>query len=139
MKKFNPMFVNPRVMYEGTFGGTMWYTCERGHPYSVGDCGQNVMTSTCPCGAKIGGSESSGRLARAGNNVLDVDQRMQATAELGYSPSHIKPPPPTPSRILFSFLCIGFFQNGATSGFETCFCYQIPTQKLPRIHNKDIY
>jgi hypothetical protein len=41
----------------GGVNGSVWYTCEAGHPYSVGDCGRNVITAKCPCGAKIGGRE----------------------------------------------------------------------------------
>ena len=33
------------------------YMCANGHPYSVGFCGQNVVTARCPCGASIGGRD----------------------------------------------------------------------------------
>jgi hypothetical protein len=33
-----------------------WYTCERGHPFTVGECGRPMEESRCPeCGAAIGG------------------------------------------------------------------------------------
>ena len=39
------------------FTGTgHWYTCQNGHPFTVGECGMPMETSVCPqCGAPIGG------------------------------------------------------------------------------------
>ncbi|KAL8662329.1 MAG: hypothetical protein Q9202_004787 [Teloschistes flavicans] len=39
------------------FRGTgHWYYCERGHPFTVGECGMPMQTSRCPqCGAAVGG------------------------------------------------------------------------------------
>lgn len=49
-----------RQVYEAMareFGGTgHWYTCANGHPFTVGECGGPMQTSTCPqCGAPVGG------------------------------------------------------------------------------------
>ncbi|KAF3763606.1 hypothetical protein M406DRAFT_260943 [Cryphonectria parasitica EP155] len=39
------------------FRGTgHWYTCERGHPFTVGECGMPMEQARCPeCGAAVGG------------------------------------------------------------------------------------
>lgn len=39
------------------FQGTgHWYYCVNGHPYTIGECGMPMQTSTCPqCGAPFGG------------------------------------------------------------------------------------
>ncbi|KAI2609251.1 hypothetical protein GGR54DRAFT_382142 [Hypoxylon sp. NC1633] len=41
------------------FSGTgHWYTCENGHPFTVGECGMPMQTARCPeCGAPVGGSD----------------------------------------------------------------------------------
>ena len=33
---------------------TKWFTCQKGHSYAIGDCGQPRQLGKCPCGAKIG-------------------------------------------------------------------------------------
>lgn len=40
------------------FRGTgHWYYCENGHPFTVGECGMPMQTSTCPqCESPVGGS-----------------------------------------------------------------------------------
>lgn len=39
------------------FHGTgHWYTCEMGHPFTVGECGQPMQQARCPeCGSPVGG------------------------------------------------------------------------------------
>ncbi|KAG8158268.1 hypothetical protein KVR01_012029 [Diaporthe batatas] len=39
------------------FSGTgHWYTCERGHPFTVGECGMPMQQARCPeCGSPVGG------------------------------------------------------------------------------------
>ena len=33
-----------------------WYTCENGHPFTVGECGMPMEQARCPeCGAPVGG------------------------------------------------------------------------------------
>lgn len=33
-----------------------WYTCERGHPFTVGECGMPMQQARCPeCGSPVGG------------------------------------------------------------------------------------
>jgi hypothetical protein len=41
------------------FSGTgHWYTCERGHPFTVGECGMPTQQTCCPqCGSSIGGHD----------------------------------------------------------------------------------
>lgn len=43
----------------GEFMGTgHWYTCEQGHPFTVGECGMPMQLAQCPeCGAAVGGQE----------------------------------------------------------------------------------
>ena len=42
-----------------SFQGTgHWYYCTNGHPFTVGECGMPMQTSTCPqCGATVGGTD----------------------------------------------------------------------------------
>ena len=51
------------------FRGTgHWYYCERGHPFTVGECGMPMQTSVCPqCGAPVGGQnhQAVGGVTRA--------------------------------------------------------------------------
>ncbi|ROW01827.1 hypothetical protein VPNG_07777 [Cytospora leucostoma] len=49
-----------RAVYEAManeFRGTgHWYTCERGHPFTVGECGMPMEEARCPeCGSPVGG------------------------------------------------------------------------------------
>ncbi|KAI1856035.1 hypothetical protein JX265_011932 [Neoarthrinium moseri] len=49
-----------RVVYQAMareFSGTgHWYTCESGHPFTVGECGMPTEQARCPeCGGEIGG------------------------------------------------------------------------------------
>ena len=49
-----------------------WYTCPRGHPYTVGNCGRPMALSICSapgCGETIGGEHHT---SAAGNTELDV-------------------------------------------------------------------
>ena len=49
---------------------TTWYQCPNGHPYSIGNCGQAMMTGTCAdCGAPIGGG---GHQLRGDNQRANV-------------------------------------------------------------------
>jgi hypothetical protein len=36
---------------------TRWYTCENGHPFSIGNCGMAMQKAKCTCGAPIGGTD----------------------------------------------------------------------------------
>jgi hypothetical protein len=50
-----------RAVYQAMvreFRGTgHWYTCENDYPFTVGECGMPMETTTCPeCGARVGGS-----------------------------------------------------------------------------------
>ncbi|GAA5867315.1 hypothetical protein JCM3774_003543 [Rhodotorula dairenensis] len=49
-----------------------WYTCERGHPYVIGDCGGAMEVATCPeCGGRIGGRSHT--LDATNRNATDLD------------------------------------------------------------------
>ncbi|KAI2622163.1 hypothetical protein GGS26DRAFT_249873 [Hypomontagnella submonticulosa] len=50
-----------RAVYQAMaseFSGTgHWYTCENGHPFTVGECGMPMERASCPeCGAAVGGT-----------------------------------------------------------------------------------
>jgi len=45
------------AMAKEFLGTGHWYTCENGHPFSIGECGMPMQTARCPqCGAPIGGT-----------------------------------------------------------------------------------
>ena len=45
-----------RAMSQEFLGTGHWYTCERGHPFTIGECGMPMEQAHCPeCGAHIGG------------------------------------------------------------------------------------
>lgn len=49
------------------------YTCERGHPYDIGDCGGAMEVATCPeCGGHIGGASHA--LDPTNRNAVDFDR-----------------------------------------------------------------
>lgn len=46
-----------KAMAQSFQGTGHWYYCANGHPFTVGECGMPMQTSTCPqCGATVGGS-----------------------------------------------------------------------------------
>jgi len=46
------------AMAKEFLGTGHWYTCENGHPFSIGECGMPMETARCPeCGASIGGTD----------------------------------------------------------------------------------
>ena len=51
---------------------TKWFTCQRGHSYAIGDCGQPKQLGKCPCGAQIGGNNYA--FADTGYNVQQQRQ-----------------------------------------------------------------
>ena len=71
----------------GGVNGTVWYTCERGHPYSVGDCGRNIVVAKCMCGAKIGGREHT---TLSNNAELDVNDHLLSKAGVGYMQAAVR-------------------------------------------------
>lgn len=58
---YRPITTNEmRAVYKAMaaeFGGTgHWYTCELGHPFTVGECGMPMEQARCPeCGSPVGG------------------------------------------------------------------------------------
>lgn len=53
----------------GSFGGH-WFTCPKGHVYTIGECGGAMEQSVCPeCGAVVGGSNHE----RAAGNQVATD------------------------------------------------------------------
>ena len=57
------------------FQGTgHWYYCVNGHPYTVGECGMPMQTSTCPqCGAAVGGQ--SHESVEGATHAADLDEQ----------------------------------------------------------------
>jgi len=58
-----------------------WYTCENGHPFTIGDCGAPNQLATCPeCGAGIGGDYRSGLTAgvRPASDFVQLDERFRS-------------------------------------------------------------
>ncbi|TVY81393.1 E3 ubiquitin-protein ligase [Lachnellula suecica] len=50
--------VKPVVIKEAAAFEGPWYFCEKGHPFSLGECGTTEQLAKCPeCGAKISGLE----------------------------------------------------------------------------------
>jgi hypothetical protein len=66
---------------------TKWYTCENGHPFSIGNCGMAMMTAKCHCGAKIGGSSHNLEHGRA----ADITQ-LAANDDPGYNKEFVQSP-----------------------------------------------
>ena len=61
------------------FTGTgHWYYCERGHPFTIGECGMPMQTSTCPqCGAPVGGEHHTAVIGvRRADDLEDQFGRM---------------------------------------------------------------
>lgn len=71
----------------GGINGSVWYTCEAGHPYSVGDCGRNIVTAKCPCGANIGGREHN---TLTSNTKIDAAEHLALGAGQGYMESCVQ-------------------------------------------------
>ena len=68
-----PLSESQQVMQ--ALGGVGWYTCPRGHPYSVGNCTYPMELSTCAtCGARIGGQNHN---SVAGTTRLGRDLEMR--------------------------------------------------------------
>eukprot|EP00051_Salpingoeca_urceolata_P024164 m.421491 g.421491 ORF g.421491 m.421491 type:complete len:4954 (-) comp20197_c0_seq2:49-14910(-) len=66
----------------GGINGSVWYRCANGHPYSVGDCGRNVVQARCPCGAKIGGRDHT---TVEGNTKIEANEvALEGQPERGY-------------------------------------------------------
>ena len=46
------------AMAQSFLGTGHWYYCTNGHPFTVGECGMPMQTSTCPqCGTTVGGTD----------------------------------------------------------------------------------
>ena len=43
----------------GVRDATKWFSCQQGHAYAIGDCGQPRQLGKCPCGAPIGNNSIS--------------------------------------------------------------------------------
>lgn len=47
-----------RAMANSFWGTGHWYTCQNGHPFTVGECGMPMEQVRCPeCEAPIGGRD----------------------------------------------------------------------------------
>ena len=55
-------------------GSGHWYTCENGHPFTVGECGMPMEQTRCPaCGAQVGGQRH--RPAEGVQHATDLERR----------------------------------------------------------------
>jgi hypothetical protein len=55
-------------------GSGHWYTCENGHPFTVGECGMPMQLARCPqCGAQVGGQNHQS--APGVQAATDLEQR----------------------------------------------------------------
>lgn len=61
------------------FSGTgHWYTCENGHPFTVGECGMPMEQARCPqCGSPIGGQHH-----QPAQGVRDLDEVQAAMGNM---------------------------------------------------------
>ncbi|KAK7755474.1 hypothetical protein SLS62_002403 [Diatrype stigma] len=65
------------------FSGTgHWYTCENGHPFTVGECGMPMQQARCPeCGGPVGGSNH--QPAEGVRRAEDIEELARGVRELG--------------------------------------------------------
>jgi hypothetical protein len=74
-----------RAVYEamaGEFRGTgHWYTCENGHPFTVGECGMPMEQARCPeCGGVVGGQHH--RAADGVRHATEIDNLAQGVGNI---------------------------------------------------------
>ncbi|KAF7725498.1 hypothetical protein EC973_009598 [Apophysomyces ossiformis] len=56
MSESEKSMVRAAMDREFFYGGTHWYQCPNGHPYTIGECGGAMQLTQCPeCGENIGG------------------------------------------------------------------------------------
>ncbi|ORY69045.1 uncharacterized protein BCR38DRAFT_455826 [Pseudomassariella vexata] len=67
----------------GEFLGTgHWYTCERGHPFTVGECGMPMEMAQCPeCGAPVGGAHHTP--AQGVRRADEIERLAQEVEQMG--------------------------------------------------------
>lgn len=61
------------------FSGTgHWYTCERGHPFTIGECGMPMQLARCPeCGSPVGGqSHTPARGVRQASEIEELGREV---------------------------------------------------------------
>ncbi|KAI1391377.1 uncharacterized protein F4822DRAFT_183775 [Hypoxylon trugodes] len=62
-----------RAMQNEFLGTGHWYTCENGHPFTVGECGMPMQEARCPeCGAAVGGRNHAP--AQGVQHAADIDR-----------------------------------------------------------------
>lgn len=65
-----------RAMAAEMRGSGHWYYCERGHPFTIGECGMPMEEASCPqCEARIGGQHH--RLEQGVQRADDLDARLR--------------------------------------------------------------
>lgn len=70
------------AMSKEFLGTGHWYTCENGHPFTVGECGMPMELAQCPeCGAAVGGS--SHRPAQGVQHANDIENLARGVERLG--------------------------------------------------------
>ena len=59
------------------FSGTgHWYRCANGHPFTIGECGGAMATSTCPqCDAAVGGQHH--QLVEGNTRADDLERHLE--------------------------------------------------------------
>ena len=78
------------------------YTCPRGHPYSVGNCGRPMMIGRCHCGAPIGGEHHQ---TLSGTSKTDsINQDLFLTKGYSYSKADVVPGVPDEVKVFLRFL-----------------------------------
>ncbi|KAI1269919.1 hypothetical protein F5Y18DRAFT_372009 [Xylariaceae sp. FL1019] len=67
-----------RAMSREFLGTGHWYTCENGHPFTVGECGMPMQQARCPeCGAPVGGAHHQpAEGVRHANEIEDMARDM---------------------------------------------------------------
>lgn len=65
------------------FSGTgHWYTCEQGHPFTVGECGMPMQQARCPeCGSPVGGE--SHRPAEGVRHAREIEELGRGIGNMG--------------------------------------------------------
>ncbi|KAI3325376.1 hypothetical protein HD806DRAFT_446443 [Xylariaceae sp. AK1471] len=69
------------AMSRELLGTGHWYTCQNGHPFTIGECGMPMEETSCPeCGAPVGGQHHD--IAEGVQHDEDMDALGAATEDL---------------------------------------------------------
>ncbi|KAI0156597.1 hypothetical protein GGR57DRAFT_491603 [Xylariaceae sp. FL1272] len=71
-----------RAMSRELLGTGHWYTCENGHPFTVGECGMPMQEARCPeCGAPVGGAHH--RPAEGVRHAEEIEEMARDMGRMG--------------------------------------------------------